>query len=102
MCDTYIQHSIKDGEGRLRGEGQFYMLKNMQMKLPSDMSNFLKNGQNKEMLFNLVEQSIVESKEQLKNRVVFFSNKSHCSRITSESVNPCNDFASDHEEAVFI
>ena len=69
------------------------------MKLPSDMSNFLRNGQNKEMLFNLTEQSIYESKEQLKNREVFFSNKTHCSRITNEAVNLYNGFTSDPEEA---
>ena len=69
------------------------------MKLPSNMSSFLRNGQNKEMLFNLVEQSIIDSKEQLKNKVVFFSNKSHCSRITCKAVNFYNGFASDHEEA---
>ena len=62
------------------------------------MSSFLRNGQNKEVLFNLIEQSIIDSKEQLKNKVVFFSNKSHCS-ITREAVNLYNGFASDHEEA---
>ena len=69
------------------------------MKLPSDMLSFLRNGQNKEMLFNLIEPSIYESKEQLKSREVFFSNKTHCSRITNEAVNLYNGFASDHEEA---
>ena len=96
--DTYIQHSINSGETRLRGDGRFYILKNPNMKLPSETSSFLTNGQNKEMLFNLVEQSIIDSKEQLKNKVVFFSNKSHCSRITREAVNLYNGFASDHEE----
>ena len=69
------------------------------MKLPSDMSNFLRNGQNKEMLFNLIEQSIYESKEQLKSREVSFSNKTHCSRITNKALNLYNGFAGDHEEA---
>ena len=58
--DTYIQNSIKGGERRLRGDERLYVLKNTQMKLPSDMSSFLRNGQNKEMLFNLIEQSIYE------------------------------------------
>ena len=99
VFDTYIQHSIKGGERRLRGDGRLYILKNPNMKLPSDMTSFLRNGQNKEMLFNLIEQSIIDSKEQLKNKVVFFSNKSHCSRIIREAVNLYNGFASDHEEA---
>ena len=72
VCDTYIQNSIKGGERRLRGDGRLYVSKNMQMKLPSHMSSFLRNCQNKEMFFNLIEQSIYELKEQLKNREVFF------------------------------
>ena len=72
VCDTYIQNSIKGGERRLREDGRLYVLKNTQMKLPSHMSSFLRNCQNKEMFFNLIEQSIYELKEQLKNREVFF------------------------------
>ena len=86
-------------ERRLRRDGRLYALENTQIKLPSDMSSFLRNGQNKEMLFNLIEPSIYEPKEQLKNREVFFSNKTHCSRITNEAVNLYNGFASDYEEA---
>ena len=59
----------------------------------------MRNGQKKELLFKLIEQSIYESKEQLKNREVFFSNKTHCSRITNEAVNLYNGFTSDPEEA---
>ena len=99
LCDTYIPNSIKVGERRLRRDGRLYVLKNTQMKLPSDMSSFLRNDQNKEMLFNLIEPSIYESKELLKNREVFFSNKTHCSRTTNEAVNLYNSFASDQKEA---
>lgn len=58
VCDSYIQNSIKGGERRLQGDGRLYVLKNTQ--IPSDISSFLRNGQNKEMLFNLMEQSIIE------------------------------------------
>ena len=61
MCDTYIQNRIKGWERRLRGDGRLYVLKNTQIKLPSDMSSFLRDGQNKELLFNLTEQSVIES-----------------------------------------
>ena len=53
VCNTYIQNSIKGGETRHRRDGRLYVLKNTQMKLASDMSSFLRNGQNKEMLNNL-------------------------------------------------
>ena len=58
VCDSCIQNSIKGGERRLQGDGRLYVLKNTQ--IPSDISSFLRNGQNKEMLFNLMEQSIIE------------------------------------------
>ena len=99
VCDTYLSNSIKGGERRLRGEGKRYVLKSTSMKLPSDMANFLRNGQNKEMMFNLLEEAITEEKTKLKNRTVYYSNKSWCTKITSTNVSRINAFLSDHEEA---
>ena len=42
------------------------------MKLPYDMTSFLRNSRNKETLFNLLERSLVEDKIKLNERVVFF------------------------------
>ena len=50
VCDTCPSNSIESGERRLRGEGKKYVLKSTSMLLPSDMPNFLRNDQNKEML----------------------------------------------------
>ena len=46
----------------LHGDGKVYILKTPEMKLPYDMTTFLQNGKNKELLFNLIERSIVEDK----------------------------------------
>ena len=62
VCDTYLSNSIKGGERKLHGEGKRYVLKSTSMRLPSDMPNFLRNGQNQEMLFNLLEDDIIEEK----------------------------------------
>ena len=59
-CDTYLFNNIKGGERRLCGEGKRYVLKSTSMRLPYDMRNFLRNGQSKEMLFNLLEDAIIE------------------------------------------
>ena len=99
VCDTYIQNNIKGGERKLRGDRGLYVTKKMHKKLPSGMSSFLRYGQNKEILFHLIEQSIYESKEQLKNRELFFSNKTQCSRITSEAINLYNGFGSDSQKS---
>ena len=65
VCNTFLCNSIKGGEKRLRGEGKRYVLKSTSMRLPTDMPNFFRNGQNKEMLFNLLEDAIIEEKQHL-------------------------------------
>ena len=63
------------------GDGRRYVLKHPDMKLPHDMTAFLRNRANKEMLFNLKEQALDEDKHNLAKRVLYFSNKDHCQRI---------------------
>ena len=99
VCDTYLSNSIKGGERRLRGEDKRYVLKSTSVRLPSDMPNFLRNGQNKEILFNLLEDAIIEEKQNLHQVTVCFSNKSWCSKITSTSASRISSFVNDHEEA---
>ena len=69
------------------------------MRLPSDMPNFLRNGQNKEMLFNLLKDAITEEKQNLHQVTVYFSNKSLCTKITSISASRISSSVSGHEEA---
>ena len=83
----------------LRGDGKVYILKTPHIKLPYDMTTFLQNGKNMELLFNLMERSIVEDKNKLNERVVFFSNKEHFLKITSDQVLQIPEKASDHKEA---
>ena len=68
------------------------------MKAPYDFDKFLKNGENEESLFNLIEQAIEEGRKDLGERVIFFSNKSEC-KITVNEISLSNELASDHEEA---
>ena len=99
VCDTYLSNSIKGGEKRLRGEGKRYVLNSTSMWLSCDMLNFLRNGQNKEMLFSLLEDAIIEEKQNLNQVTVYFSNKNWCNKITSTSASRISSFASDHKEA---
>ena len=69
------------------------------MKLPSDMADFLRNGQNKEMLFNLLKTAIIEEKMQLGDKTVYYSNKSWCTKIRSTTSSRVDALVSDHEEA---
>ena len=55
VCDTLDAGSIKSGERIARGTGKRYVLNSPDMKVPFDFSNFLRNGENKAMLLNLIE-----------------------------------------------
>ena len=55
VCDTYQQNSIKTGEREARGASNRYFLASPDMKMPYDFAAFLRNGSNKEMLFNLIQ-----------------------------------------------
>ena len=83
----------------LCGDFKVYILETPDRKLPFDMTTFPQNGKNKALLFNLIERSIVEDKNKLNERVVFFSNKEHFLKITSDQVLQIPGKASDHEEA---
>ena len=99
VCDTYLENSIKSNERQARGDGKRYFLCSPDMKLPPDFTEFLRNGQNKEMLFNLIQQSFEESKSTLNSRVIYFSNKRECTMISENQVSIIPELSSNHEEA---
>ena len=45
------------------------------MKVPHDFAGFLRNNSNKEMLFDLIQQSNEEDRASLEDRTAYFSNK---------------------------
>ena len=70
-CDTHQEGSIKGSERIARGTGNQYFLRSPDMKVPYYFASFLCNGSNKEMLFDLIQQSIEESKSILQDCVFF-------------------------------
>ena len=48
------------------------------MKIPSDFDDFLPKGDNKHMLLDLIEQSLIEGREKLGPQKIFFSDVEHC------------------------
>ena len=81
VCDSYKTNSIKAVERDSRGSGAKYALNKPDMKLPSDFTTFMKNGENKTRLLQLIEQVIDEDKQQLGNRIVYFSAEYHCQKF---------------------
>jgi hypothetical protein len=69
------------------------------MKVPYDFADFLRNGSNKEMLFNLIQQAIVDNKSSLQDRTIFFSNKRDCMMIKEDQASTVPILKSNHEEA---
>ena len=99
VCDTYCENSIKSGEHASRGQGKRYVIQIPDMKVPSDFDNFLRNGDNKKMLLNLIEQSLIEGRKRLGTRKVYFSNAELCHVIESSQSQVVPELTSDHEEA---
>ena len=54
VCDIYKDVSIKGTERNLRGSGKRYIITSPDMKTPADFNDFMRNGDNKEMLINLI------------------------------------------------
>ena len=98
-CDTYEENSIKGGERAARGTSECYFLRSPDMKVPNDFADFLRNGSNKEMLFDLIQQSIEEDRANPEDRTVYFSNKKICTMIKEDQVTVLPNLNSDHEEA---
>ena len=67
--------------------------------MPYDYTSFLCNGENKEMLFNLIQKAIEEGQNDLQGKTIFFSNKSQCKKITMVDISVIEELSSDHEEA---
>ena len=99
VCDTYRKNSIKAGERIKRGVSERYILTSPDMKVPYDFNSFLRNGENKEMLFDLLQLAIIQDRNQLVGRTVMISNKTQCTKVTHDDVEVLENWASNHEEA---
>ena len=63
------------------------------------MSKFLNNGCNKDALLKLIKQIILQEQESLCDRVVYFSWKTSCIRISKNSCDNVPQLETDHMEA---
>ena len=76
---THADWSIKNAENN-------FFIKSPNIKIPSNFVAFLRKRQNKERLFELVEEDWVRQGSLLGNRVINFSRKDSCINITSLGV----------------
>ena len=98
-CDTYAAWSIKSAERKLRGQGEEFVIRNPDIRIPPDFKQFLSNGNNKERLFELIEDVWKDKTENLENRVVYFARKSTCMKISAQGIEDVPELYTNHEEA---
>lgn len=98
-CDTYRDRSIKNSERDLRGDGDKFVIRSANVRVPADFKKFLGNGDNKERLFELIEEVWVQNRNQLGQRVVYFARGNACLKITENGSSCVRELATDHEEA---
>ena len=67
VCDTYPKHSIKGREGKIRSEGERFLLVNLEMKIASGYGAFQRNDENKESLSNSSRYQEFKEKKIFKN-----------------------------------
>ena len=71
-------------------------MKNPDQLIPYNFEDFLSVGNNKEILFGLIQRSIEEHPPE--DRIIYFCARK-CTRITSNCIQIMEELESDHEEA---
>ena len=98
-CDTYSDASIKRDERKSRGVSDKFVIRSPNVRVPAEFQKFLNNGDNKERLFEIIEQVWSENKHLLGDRVIFFARSNQCTKINQSECSVVEEFASNHEEA---
>ena len=103
VADTYREVSIKNGERQKRGTSVRLIISSAHSKLPHNFTNFLKNGENKTRLIELICQVITQNPDQalrlLKCNQIYFSKESHCILLDEEGPRDVEHLKSNQEEA---
>ena len=72
-CDTYRDMSIKAQERKLRGDSDKLLIRCGKGKLSPNPQKFLCNGDNKERLFQIIEDTWKDNKELVGDRVIYIA-----------------------------
>ena len=103
VADTYRGQSLKNPERLKRATSSRVMVQSALSKMPRNFKDFLKNGENKSRLIELIQDVLIENKEEilemLKYQEIMFSMDKVCKRITRTSVSLVEALCSNQEEA---
>ena len=59
VCDTYFEKSIKVAERNNRASSERLVVHSSKMRIPSDFQKFLNINNNKERLFEIIEETLL-------------------------------------------
>ena len=90
---------IKNSERSVRGVSDKMVIRSPEMRTPADFKKFLNNGDNKERLFEIMEEVWIQNKHLFGERIVYFARSSKCTMITQNGSTNISDLETDHEEA---
>ena len=103
IADTYREKSLKNNERDLRGVSNKVIVRSALSKIPTNFSDFLKNGDNKTRLIELIKDEFVKHSHDylqvLSSEVIYFSIDGLCLQIKQERVIEASQLSSNQEEA---
>ena len=103
VADTYRNDSIKNSERIKRGHSAKVLIKSAESKVPRNFSDFLKNGENKSRMIEVIKDEMVKQKSdilhKLKCNEIMFSVDKLCIRMTEKSTEVADELSSNQEEA---
>ena len=103
VADTYRSKSIKDPDRFKRGCNDRVIVNSVVSRLPRNFNDFLKNGDNKTRLIELILDVPVQRRNEvleiLKTDELYYSMDNKCYLITNQGVVTVEDLSSNQEEA---
>ena len=83
----------------MRGDEYTFVIRSPDVKIPADLKKFLNNGENKERMFELIEEVCIQSRNQNDRRTIYFARGSSCIKIANGVLEPVPELNTNHEEA---
>ena len=103
VADTYREKSLKNNERDRRGVSNKVIVRSALSKIPRNFSDFLKNGDNKTRLIELIKDEFVKHSHDylqlLSSEVIYFSIDGLFLQIKQERVIEASQLSSNQEEA---
>ena len=82
VSDTYFERSIKAAERNNRGSSDRLFVRSSKMHIPSDFQKFLNNDNNKERLFEIIEETLRTHNNTSTDRKIYFARGNTCKLLS--------------------